>query len=123
MLALLVAVIFGLAVGFFATQNTTPVTVQLADYALEEVPLYVVIVGSLLLGLLIAWILYIARTVSSTLTIYGKEQVVKKTRRTVADLEQRVRELEAENARLRISAAPGPVVAGETDKQAQKRED
>ena len=98
---LLIAILFGLGIGYFATENTTPVTIRLADYALEEVPLYLVVVGSLLVGLLIAWILYIARSVSARLTIYGKNQVVKKTRRNMAELEQRVHELEVENERLR----------------------
>jgi uncharacterized integral membrane protein len=101
MLVLLVAVLFGLGIGYFATENTIPVTLRLAEYALEDVPLYLVVMGSLLVGLFIAWILFIARSVSTRLTIYGKDQVVRKTRRTVSDLEQRVHELEGENARLR----------------------
>jgi cell division protein FtsB len=63
-------------------------------------------VGSLFVGLFIAWILYVARSVSSTLTIYGKNHVVKKAQRTVADLEHRVHELEAENAQLRTGRPP-----------------
>jgi len=59
MLVLLVGIIFGLAIGYFATQNTTLVTIQVAQYAFEEVPLYLVIVGSLFVGLFIAWILYL----------------------------------------------------------------
>jgi len=105
MLVLLVAVAFGLVIGYFATQNTTPVTIQVAEYSLQEVPLYLVIVGSLLAGLFIAWILYFARTVSSRLTIYGRDQAVKKSRQTVAELEQRIHELEAENARLKTQQA------------------
>ena len=101
MLALLVAVIFGAAIGYFATQNTLPVTIRLADYAIEEVPLYLVIVGSLLAGLLIAWILYIARSVSSSITIHGKDAEVRKARQAAADLEHRVKDLEVENARLK----------------------
>lgn len=101
MLVLIVGVIFGLVVGYFATQNTTPVTIELGQYVIKELPLYVVIVGSLLVGLFIAWILYIARTVSSRVTIYGKDTEVRKARRTVADLEQRCRELEEENGRLK----------------------
>src|SRR4249920_945069 len=103
MLVLLVGVIFGLAIGYFATQNTTPVTIQVAQYAFKEVPLYLVIVGSLFVGLFIAWILYFARSVSSTLTIYGKDRAMKKTKHTVAGLEQRVRELEAETTRLKAT--------------------
>jgi uncharacterized integral membrane protein len=105
MLALLIAVIFGLGIGYFATENTTPVTIRIADYALEEVPLYLVVVGSLLIGLFIAWILYVARSVSTRWTLYNKDQVVRKTRRNVVDLEQRVRELEVENERLRLNGS------------------
>lgn len=109
MLALLVAVIFGVAIGYFATQNTMPVTIRLAEYAIEEVPLYLVVLGSLLAGLLIAWILYIARAVSSSITIHGKDTEVRKARQTAADLEHRVQELEVENARLRTRPIDEPV--------------
>jgi uncharacterized integral membrane protein len=102
MLALLIAVIFGAAVGYFATQNTTPVTIHLADYALEDVPLYLVVVGSLLIGLFVAWILYLARSVSSTLAIRGKNTEVRRARETASELEERVRDLEVENSRLRM---------------------
>ena len=102
MLVLLITVAFGIAVGYFATQNTDPVTVRLAEYAFEEVPLYLVVLGTLLVGLLIAWVLYFAKSVSAGLTIYGKEKAVKKAKHTVADLEQRVHDLETENARLRV---------------------
>ena len=98
MLVLLVGIIFGLAIGYFATQNTTPVTIQVAEYAFKEVPLYVVIVGSLFVGLFIAWILYFARSVSSTLAIHGRDHALKRARQTTADLELRVQELQAENA-------------------------
>jgi uncharacterized integral membrane protein len=101
MLALLIAVIFGAAVGYFATQNTIPVTLRVADYAIEEVPLYLVVIGSLLIGLFVGWILSVARSVSSSLAIRGKNTEVRRARETIADLEERVRDLEVENARLR----------------------
>jgi uncharacterized integral membrane protein len=93
--------IFGLAIGYFATQNTTPVTIQVAQYAFKEVPLYLVIVGSLFVGLFIAWILYFARSISSTLAIHGRDHALKRARQTTADLELRVQELQAENAQLK----------------------
>ncbi len=103
MLVLIVGVIFGIAIGYFATENTTPVTIRIAEYVFEEVPLYLVIMGSLFVGLFISWILYVARSVSSSVTIYGKEHAAKKAMRTAADLELRVLELEAENANLRTN--------------------
>jgi uncharacterized integral membrane protein len=108
MLALLIAVIFGAGVGYFATQNTIPVTLQFGAYAIEEIPLYLVVVGSLLIGLFIAWIIYLARSVSSTITIHGKDNEVRRARHTIAQMEARVRELEVENTRLRSRYATQP---------------
>lgn len=105
MLSILLSVIFGLAIGYFATQNTAPVNIQFGDFVFQNVPLYLVTVGSLIVGLLIVWIFYIARTVSTTLTIAGKDREVKRSNRTVAELEQKIRDLEAENMRLRTAGA------------------
>jgi uncharacterized integral membrane protein len=108
MLVLFVAVISGAAIAYFGMQNISPVTIRLNDeFFWDDVPLYLVIVGSLFVGLFMAWILYFARSVSSTLTIYGKDRAMKKTKHTVADLEHRVQELEAENARLKATL-PSP---------------
>lgn len=105
MLVLLVAVISGIAIAYFGIQNSSPVTIRLNDYVWNDVPLYMVIVGSLLVGLFIAGILYLARSVSSKLTIYGKDRAIKKTKHTIAELEQRVRELEVENTQLKITVS------------------
>jgi uncharacterized integral membrane protein len=103
MVALLIGVIFGIAVGYFATQNTDPVTVRVGEYAFADIPLYLVIVGSLFVGVFVSWILYLARAISSRVTIYGKDYAVRRATRTEADLEQRVQELEAENNHLRTN--------------------
>jgi len=63
MLVLLVAVISGVAIAYFGMQNISPVTIRLNDYVWNDVPLYLVIVGSLFVGLFMAWILYFARSV------------------------------------------------------------
>jgi uncharacterized integral membrane protein len=109
MLVLLFGVIFGIAVGYFATQNTTPVTVQIGEYAFADIPLYLVIVWSLFVGVFVSWVLYLARTVSSRVTIYGKDHAVRRATRTTADLEQRVQELEAENTHLRTNHHSSPL--------------
>ena len=102
MLALLITVIFGMGIGYFATQNITPITIQFADYVLEGVPLYAVILGSLLAGLVMAYLLYLARSASSQVTIYRNDYADKRARQAVADLERRVDQLESQNARLRV---------------------
>lgn len=105
MAAIFLSVIFGLGIGYFATQNTAPVAIQMGELILEDVPLYLVVLGSLLLGLFIAWTFYVARTLSTTLAIYGRDSAIKKAKHVVADLEQRVRDLEAANARLKLDGS------------------
>ena len=55
MLVLLVAVISGIAIAYFGMQNISPVTIRLNEFVWNDVPLYQVIVGSLFVGLFMAW--------------------------------------------------------------------
>jgi len=107
-LFLLLAVIFSGVVGYFATQNTTPVTIHFARYVIEGVPLYLVVLGSALVGLLMAWIFHIARSVSTAVTIYGKDHAVRRANKASEDLEKRVHDLEVENERLRMTHVSVP---------------
>ncbi|MGZ8423940.1 MAG: lipopolysaccharide assembly protein LapA domain-containing protein [Candidatus Binatia bacterium] len=109
MLVLLVAVISGIAIAYFGMQNVAPVTIRLNEYVWNDVPLYLVIFGSLLVGLVMAGILYFAKSISSKVTIYGKDRAMKKAKHTVTELEHRIRELEAEKARLETTVS-SPVV-------------
>jgi uncharacterized integral membrane protein len=103
MLSILFAAIFGLAIGYFAIQNAAPVTIQLGELVFQEVPLYLVAVGSLVFGILIASILYLARTVSANMTIHGRHHQPVTDNKTVVALERRIHDLEIENARLKAS--------------------
>ncbi len=109
MVVLIVGVIFGIAIGYFATQNTTPVTIHVGEYAFADIPLYLVMVGSLFVGVVVSAVLYLAKTVSSRATIYGKDYAARRARRMAADLEQRVHELEAENVHLRSDQHSSPL--------------
>jgi uncharacterized integral membrane protein len=101
MIVLILAVIFGMAIAYFATQNTTPVTIRFAEYTLEQVPLYLVALGSLMVGLCMASILYFAKSISTTVKTFGRDHALRRARRSAADLELRIQELEAENAELK----------------------
>lgn len=101
MLVLIVTVIFGLGIAYFATQNTTTITIKLAGYTLTDLPLYVMVVGSLLVGLLFAWIINLVSSISSSLTIHGKDKTIKEAKKTIADLTKKVHELELENTQLK----------------------
>jgi uncharacterized integral membrane protein len=98
----LLAVIFGLGVGYFATENTVPVALRLGEFVIENVPLYLVAVGSLLAGLIIAALFFAARSLTGSVTTIGKERDTGILERDVANLEYRVRELETANNHVRL---------------------
>lgn len=100
MLVLIISILFGIFIASFAIQNTTGVTIEFGQYTLTEIPLYMVAVGSLLLGLVTAYLISIVDAFSNTLKIHGKENSLKEAKRTVAELTKRVHELELENVRL-----------------------
>ena len=100
MLAILLAVIFGLGVGYFATENTAPVALRFGEFVVENVPLYLVAVGSLLAGLVFAWIFYLTRSVTGLMV--GKARDTSTIERSIEKLDYRVRELETGYAKPRL---------------------
>ena len=101
MFALLLTFIFGLGIAYFTAQNTHGVTVTLANYPLTDVPLYIVVIASLLIGLFVGWIMSVMQSISSGFAIRGKESAIRKAHNDIHALQARVHELETENAELR----------------------
>lgn len=101
MLALILLVAFGLGMAFFATQNTGLVHIKAFGYLISGVPMYVIVIGSLLLGVFISWLISLIDSITSTLTIHGKNSALQNANKTIADLKREKHELEIENAKLR----------------------
>ncbi|HYK08652.1 MAG TPA: lipopolysaccharide assembly protein LapA domain-containing protein [Candidatus Eisenbacteria bacterium] len=100
MLSLLLLVIFALGVAYFATQNTGLSHILLGGYLLKDIPVYVIVIASLLLGIFVSWLLSIADKFSTYFTIHGKESEIKRMQKEINDLRHENRVLEAENSRL-----------------------
>jgi uncharacterized integral membrane protein len=100
MLALIAAIVVGIVFGLFATSNTSLVSLQAGQYLIPEIPLYLVIFGSFLIGLLIAWILSGIGSISSWFTIHQKDSELKQLQLTTSHLREKIRALEIENQRL-----------------------
>jgi uncharacterized integral membrane protein len=101
MLTFIVLLVFGLVIAFFAGQNTTPVTIFLSDYQLPTLPLYMIIIGAMLIGFLISWVVSLIDAVFKMFVLRGKENIIKEDRKQFTRLNQRIHELEIENARLK----------------------
>lgn len=101
MSSLVLIIIFGLGMAYFATQNVGTVHLIVANYLLSGIPMYVVVIFSLLLGILVSWILSMVDVISAAFTVRGKDNELKKALKTVDTLEGKVHDLEIENEQLK----------------------
>jgi len=111
---LILVVLSGILAALFATQNTDPVSIIVASYTLNDIPMYLIVLGSLLLGLLLSSIISLVNSISSSFTLislvnsisssftlHGKDAKIKETKKTLVELTKQIHQLELENARLK----------------------
>lgn len=98
---LIVTLVFGLLIAFFASQNTDSVSLHFLQYSLQEIPIYIVVVGSLLVGIFTSWIISLVNEIGAGVTIWGKDKTIKEKDRQSIDLTKHVHQLELENEKLK----------------------
>lgn len=100
MLVLILSLIVGSLLVYISRFNFQPVSVNLGFYALLNIPLFYVIVGSLLIGLVLSYIAYLINSISNSLALRGKNSEIKKNKEEVLELTKQVHQLEIKNERL-----------------------
>jgi len=100
MATLIITVLLGLVMAFFATQNTGVITLHFFSYTFEKIPTYVVVIGALLIGLVLSWIISLINDITTGMTIRGKESKIKDYKKENAELVKKNHQLELENTRL-----------------------
>jgi uncharacterized integral membrane protein len=100
MLTLILLLVVGSALVYISKFNFTLVSVNLGFYAFSNIPLFYVIVGSLLVGLVLSYLVYLVHAISTSFTIRGKDNEIKKNKDEVLELTKRVHQLELENEKL-----------------------
>ena len=98
MFTFILYVILAIVFGYFATQNTQPVSISLLGATLSDIPLYAVLGVTLLVGLAFSWFIGLFDTLASSMKIRGKEHVIKDSKATIAELKKKINQLELENA-------------------------
>ena len=88
MLSLIVTILFGLGVAYFALQNSMNVVIHMGNYTLIGVPVYAVVVISILVGVLISWVISGLNSLAAYLALRGKDKVIKEDKRTISQLRQ-----------------------------------
>lgn len=100
MIALITLFLVGIGMAFFATQNLGTTAITIAGYSYADIPVYVVVLGSMLIGIVVSWILYLTNAVSSLVTLRGKNSEIKGALQTVDELKKENDTLRMENAKL-----------------------
>ncbi|HET7098994.1 MAG TPA: LapA family protein [Patescibacteria group bacterium] len=101
MLLLILFLVVGGAMVYVAQNNLMQVTLHLGKYIFSDIPLFYVIVGSLLTGLGLAYVIYLVNLIFISFRIRGKDKKIKETNNEVAELTKLVHQLELENERLK----------------------
>jgi len=110
MFGVILFVIIALVFGYFSTQNSIPISLTFGDRIIPDVPLYLILGVTLLIGLLYSWLVSLVNSWFFARSLRGKEHTISNVKKENDTISQRLVELEMENTRLRA----------ELDKQADK---
>ncbi|OGE25747.1 hypothetical protein A3H85_02005 [Candidatus Daviesbacteria bacterium RIFCSPLOWO2_02_FULL_40_8] len=101
MATLIVTVLFGLIIAYFAIQNTAVISLHFLNYQISGVPTYIVVVGSLLVGLFLSWIISFVNNIATGFAMRGKDIKIKDSGEENAALLRSNHQLELENTKLK----------------------
>ena len=101
MLVLLSLAVLGVGVALFAMQNSQPVALHFGGYSFVDVPIYVLVLCTLLIGFFISWIISLFNSIFTSLTLRGKNNKIKKAEKDKTELTKQLHKLELENEHLK----------------------
>ena len=96
MFILILLLILGSGFVYISKYNFMPVTVNLGMYQFSNIPLFYVIIGSVVLGIGISYLLHLASAITTALTLRGKNHEITKSKSKILELTKRVHQLELE---------------------------
>src|SRR3989338_5408481 len=108
MLMIILSLIVGSLLVYISRFNFQPVSINLGFYVFYTVPLFYVIVCSLLIGLVLSYFAYIVNAISNSIVLRGKDSEIRKNKAEVLELTKRVHQLEIKNEKLGKSSGIEP---------------
>ena len=99
MLVLILLLVVGSGLVYISKYNFQPVSLNLGMYTLSNIPLFYVIVGSIVIGLVLSYVAQLIHSISTSITIRGKDREIKRNKGEVLELTKSVHQLELENER------------------------
>lgn len=86
---------------YLAQNNLMLVPLHLGTYTFSDIPLFYIIIGSLLTGLGLAFVIYLFNSIFTAFTMHGKDTAIKQGKSDIVNLTKRIHQLELENERLK----------------------
>lgn len=108
MLVLILLLVLGSILVYISKFNFVPVSVNLGFYTFSDIPLFYVIVGSLVTGLVLSYVVYLIHSITTAIKLRGKNNEIKKNKDEVLELTKRVHQLELENEKLSHNSGNKP---------------
>ena len=109
MIILILLLVIGAFFAYISQSNLGPVSLHLGPYVFSDVPLFYVIIGSVVLGLVLAYLINLIPAIYNSFLLMGKENEIKKNKNEVLSLTKRVHQLELENEKLKHNSNKKPV--------------
>jgi len=113
MLVLILLLVVGSILVYISKFNFGLVSVNLGFYIINNIPLFYVIVGSIVFGLILSYLAYLFHSIFISYTIRSKNHEIKKNKEEVLDLTKQVHQLELEKEKIKNGSDSEP-----TDKNA-----
>jgi uncharacterized integral membrane protein len=101
MFTLILLLIVGGIMVYLAQNNLMLVPLHLGPYSFSDIPLFYVIIGSLLVGLGLAYFLHLVNAIFTTFAMHKKDNKIKETKSEIVELTKQIHQLEIENERLK----------------------
>lgn len=100
MLILILSLIIGSLLVYISKYNFQPVSVNLGFTVFSGIPLFYVIVSSLVIGLVLSYLASLIQSISTSFILHGKNVEIKRNKDEVLELTKRVHQLEIKNEKL-----------------------
>ena len=105
MITLILVLLVGAIFVYLAQNNLAPVTLHLGSTVITNIPLFYVIIGSLLTGLVLAYLIHLVNSIFVAFSMHGKDTKIKQAKSEIANLTKRIHQLELENERLKNNSS------------------
>ena len=109
MIAIILLLVVGSVLVYLSKFNFMLVSVNLGMYTIADIPLFYVIIISVLVGLVLGYLAYLFHAIGNSYKLRGKNKLIEKNKEQVLELTKRVHQLELENKKLEDSSGRTPI--------------